>query len=237
MPRWLRVCLVVCLAVPLQAQPADFDELVKKARFIFIGDVVRLGSSTMPTIPPTAQTAVVRVRKVLTGEELLGGFEGREITVVMLQPSRLERAAFFTNVTVYGESLAVEEVAPGRAGASETLASEIAAARRRNADRELEARKSSAALIVSGRVVEVRVPTGRPRSEHDPMWGVAVVQVERVLKGEAGALVEVVFPTSNDEMWRRAPKFTPGDAGVWILHRHEQGWTALDPRDFQRGAK
>lgn len=232
MTRWVPL-VALCLSVSLHAQ--ELDELVQRAKFIFSGDVVKLGASTMPSVPPAAETAVVRVRKVLTGEALLGGFAGREITVTMQKPARYENVVFFTNVTVYGHSLAAEEVAPPRAGVS---GGEIGAALQRNAARAVEARKERAAVIVAGTVVDVRpLDQGPQMTEHEPRWAIALVQVEKVLKGSTGPTVEVVFPRSNDEMWRKSPKFARGDAGVFILHRAEQGLTALSPLDFARSAK
>lgn len=221
MRRWISVVLVVWVAVSLQAQ--ELDALVERAKFIFVGEVVKLGSSNLPSVAPSASTAVVRVRKVLTGEALLGGFAGREITVTMQQPSRLADAVFFTNVVVYGDTLAAEEVAPASAGE----VPDIAAAQRRNAERALEAKKARAAVIVTGRVIEVRPLQTRPMTEHDPLWAVAVVQVGKVLKGSAGPTVEILFAASHDEMWRKSPKFAVGDTGTFILVRGERGLTAL----------
>ena len=232
MARWVPL-VALCLSVSLHAQ--ELDELVQRAKFIFAGDVVKLGSSSLPSVPPAPDTAVVRVRKVLTGEALLGGFAGREITVTLQKPARYENVVFFTNVVVYGESLAVAEVAPPRAGVS---GEDVAAALRRNEQRAAEERKERAAVIVAGTVVDVRtLEKGPQRTEHEPRWALAVVRVEKVLKGSAGPTVEVLFPASHDEKWRKSPKFAKGDAGVFILHRDEQGLTALSPLDFQRGAR
>lgn len=61
------------------------------------------------------------------------------------------------------------------------------------------------------------------------------------------------FPSSMDVMWHRAPKFRPGQKGVFVLHSQEkeapraaaelalaagaaapaEAYTALNPNDFQ----
>lgn len=244
LPRALRVSLfALCLALPLRAQ--TFDELVEKAKFVFVGDIVRLGATTMPTVPATPKTAVVRISDVLTGEDLFGAFEGEEITIEMLQPAKLEKTVFFTNVAVYGNSVEVVEV--GHESVSEeqlaALPARIAAALKRVAEQAILARMNGADRVIAGRVESVRrVGNAQRRSEHDPLWAMAVIKVSSVLKGSREETVEVLFPTSGDELWVEAPRFKPGDIGVWILRRgkHERGvprpigaLTALAPGDFR----
>ena len=74
------------------------------------------------------------------------------------------------------------------------------------------------------------------------MWATAVIKVSSVLKGMGEDQVEVMFPTSRDEMWAEAPRFAAGDTGIWILRRGKQergmprptgALTALGAGDFQ----
>jgi hypothetical protein len=134
----------------------------------------------------------------------------------------------------------------------------------------MESRLDSAAMVVVGKVTSVQLPSSEatprasaraasttarppgPISEHDPQWRDAVIDVERVEKGPAARKQVVVrFPASDDVRWFRAPKFAPGDQGVFILHRPEarqpvaagaaartlagdrEVFTALDPADVQ----
>src|SRR5438045_4136048 len=53
--------LAIILSFPVHAQQPSLDDLVRTAHFIFIGDVVKLGSTTMASVVPSANTAVVRV--------------------------------------------------------------------------------------------------------------------------------------------------------------------------------
>jgi hypothetical protein len=116
--------------------------------------------------------------------------------------------------------------------------------------REVEERVASADTVVVGRVAAVRLPASElppratrgaaaalaspprgPISEHDPQWREAVIRVERVAKGRsAGKEVVVRFPASDDVRWFRAPKFAPGDQGVFILHRSGSETTGPQPR-------
>lgn len=235
--------IFVCVTSPLSAQ--SLDDLVEKAKFIFAGDVVKLNASTLPTVPATPKTAVVRVTDVLTGDELLTALVGQEITVEMLQPAVVEKTVFFTNVVVYGNSVEVVELAhqPVGDGGAAAMRARIAEALRRNKERGLLARIQNAERVVAGKVDSVRrTGNAQRRSEHDPMWATAVIKVSSVLKGLREEQVEVLFPTSNDEMWVDAPRFAQGQSGVWILRRerHERGvprpigvLTALQPGDFQ----
>jgi hypothetical protein len=137
-------------------------------------------------------------------------------------PSRL-RAAGLAAVAPHG-------LAPARSSAAETLA-----------DRELQRQVEAADVVVTGRVTAVRAPSepssapgarrmmraGGPTtapqpqriSEHDPLWQEAVVEVTGTEKGGPAKQIVVRFPSSRDVRWYKAPKFTPGQEGVFILRK------------------
>ena len=142
-------------------------------------------------------------------------------------------------------------------------------------------RVASADVVVRGRVTSVRVaaeerpaprtgartrgvaaaateaPRRKPITEHDPQWREAEIEVDAVEKGgTAKKKVVVRFPGSDDVRWYKAPKFQPGQEGVFILQKaagetaapaaRRRGavaaaetaagpdtFTALDPDDFQ----
>jgi len=236
--------LITFFAASLQAQQPSFDDLVRMAHFIFVGDVVKLGATTMPSVAPSANTAVVHITDVLTLEPMFGAFRGRDITVELREPQRFEKTLFFTNIAVYGKSLDAVELAHQPAERSgDALRGDIRAAEQRNVDRAVRDRVARAEIVVSGTVTDVRPLKAVPQSEHDPLWAVALVRVDAFLKGQGPSELEILFPTSNDEMWMESPKFKPGDSGVWILQRDQKekgfprlrrpGLTALDPLDFQ----
>jgi hypothetical protein len=116
----------------------------------------------------------------------------------------------------------------------------------------VENRLGQAAAVVAGRVSAVRrsilatsVPSMLPTiSEHDPDWHEAVVDVQSVLSGSMQpAPVTVLFPASIDIAWHRAPKYAPGQEGVFVLHSEQvpaaaagitgPTYTTLHPQDFQ----
>ena len=91
-------------------------------------------------------------------------------------------------------------------------------------------------------------------SEHDPHWQEALVEVTEVVKGLAGQRkVVVVFASSKDVLWYKAPKFQVGQHGLFTLHKQQVAgvklaaalttpapdnevagvYTAIDHRDFQ----
>jgi len=99
--------------------------------------------------------------------------------------------------------------------------------------RQLQEDLDDADLIVSGTVTAVTVPpqaenvralaappAGRPVSEHVPKWRQAVVQVDETQKvSHASSQVDLLFPASTDVRWYKAPKFYPGQKGVFVLHK------------------
>jgi hypothetical protein len=232
----------VGLVAPVWAQPA-FDDLVRQSSLIFQGVIVTPGATSMPEVPVSPSTVVVKVNQVFQAPKALTGLAGQEITVLMKGPAGLKRgdqAVFFAQGWMAGEGIAVQEVGrlPGRGGAD--LPRRVAAARQAMADQELGARVSSAQLVVVGKIsgIAPRPPSDPSTgvSEHDPQWQEAILQISTVLKGDR-ALKEVVvlMPGTLDVAWVTAPRFTPGQEGVWILQRHPElpAYTALDPLDVQ----
>lgn len=225
--------------------PGSAASLASEATFIFVGTVRRPGGSTMSEVPASRSTAVVRVDEVVEGQGAPGDLKGAEITLRLAEPDSLkegERATFFTRGWLMGDSLAVVELGhtaePSDAGQVRTL---VANVHQQKADDALRSDIASAEVIVVGTVLEVK-PAGIRHigSEHDPDWYQADIKTE-VLKGSApGPTVTVLFPHSDDLMWRGAPKFTKGEQGIWLLHRNQERLpgiqdrlTALQPLDFQ----
>ncbi len=61
----------------------ETEGLVRESKFIFKGTVKRLEATTLASVQPNKETAVVSVDEVLTGPDALRGFTGREITVLL----------------------------------------------------------------------------------------------------------------------------------------------------------
>lgn len=207
------------------------DSSLQSAAFAFRGTVEHVGAATEAAIAASDATAVVRVDQVLLAPEALAGFEGQLVTLEMQQAGSVqqgEEAVFFANPWLFGETLALHEVGHQPVDALATI--DLAKAR---ADAALRERLDRAELVVIGRVADVRAlpssgmagaagPGLARESEHDPHWREAVLAVDNAIKGEppAGETV-LLFPASEDIAWARAPKFEPGQEGVFVLHRGE----------------
>lgn len=231
---------------------STIENLVRQSRFIISGTIERLAAATMPDVPVTDSTAVVRVDDVLYAPPQFSDYKGREITVLLADTKNTgarREAVFFTNAWLYGSSLAVVEV--GRVSSTEDISEvrrQIMEAELNIADDQLRDRLARADLVLGGSVASVEplreVQRRMPVTEHNPDWWQADIRIGLVVKGQFDRkAISVLFPNSTDEMWIDSPKFRPGQEGIWILQRNqeEKGWpsmrvegyTALHPLDFQ----
>lgn len=238
------------------------NELIQQSGLVFRGTVQKVKAVTMARVPVSDKTVVVRVDEVLQAPETLEGLTGTDVTVELGARQKVkvgDEAVFYTNGWMFGESIAVRAlgVRPVPKATRAVLGMRAAEPPTNLRRRKMEERVSSADLVVTGRVRNVRLPAGedapatrsaarsarkgiaagapetgrrRPITEHDPQWREAVVEVDDVEKG-SGQKKEVVvrFPSSNDVRWYRAPKFEPGQQGVFILHKAEPGSKAKKP--------
>jgi hypothetical protein len=197
----------------------DTLALTRQSQLVFEGTVVRVGEPNITAVRPAADLAVVRIDTILDGPHRLEEFTGHEVTVKLAGPAQAgERAVFFTRTWLYSESLGLVEA--GRTAAGSAVRAQVAAARRRIADEEMQHRVGEAALVVAGRVVETRAAQGveQRRGEHAPVWREAVIEVDQVLKGSLeGRRAVVLYPTTSDLAWRNVPKLDAGWDGVWLL--------------------
>ena len=205
------------------------EDLAGKARFVFQGTVQKLKATTLSEVHDTSRTAIVRVDETIQAPKPLSHYTGREITVQLADPSEFkvgDKAVFFADAWVFGKNgVAVRSLGHHPAGPmTEALRTPGSNAVTNLEDRDTQAHYDAADLVVSGRVVNVRVPgkpPGSPRPrEHDPDWGEAVVQIDQVHKGDKGKKEVVVrFPQSYDRMWAKRPKFQQGAQGHFMLHK------------------
>ncbi|HYY25586.1 MAG TPA: hypothetical protein VE689_08860 [Candidatus Udaeobacter sp.] len=217
--------------------------LARQARFVFRGKVQRLKAANVAAVEDKRHTVIVRVEQVEKAPEAMTGYAGQEITVKLAPAERVrpgEQARFYTNGWLYGETIAVESL--GHVAATPRTA--IAAMSEPAVNLEtsnIEDRVANADIVVQGRVTSVRLPqenraamrmadARRPITEHDPEWREAVVEVAGVEKGALKKRQIVVrFPSSQDVRWYKAPKFQPGQEGMFILQR------ASRPKTRRRG--
>jgi hypothetical protein len=234
------------------AHYSEFDmalprrEDLRQSELVFMGRVSQVGASTMPEVPSSGETVVVGVEEVFQSPDVLRLLAGRSITLVTRNATSLaagQRLLFLTKVWLYGQSLAVIEVARESGDTdSESLARHVSSEAEAARDAALAARIAAAELVIAGRVVRTTfVDPLDPAtiSEHSPMWAEAAISVTSVERGSTpGGDVIVAYPESRDVMWYRSAKFNAGDEGIWILHRtrlegmDRDGLTALDPLDF-----
>ena len=165
-----------------------------------------------------------------------GERKGTRVTVRLAAPARKgQQAVFFTVGWVSGEGLAVQEI--GRQPATDVgmMRKQMDETEQRDELAALRKRVGEAEAVVVGKIAETQ-PFGDeelpPGSEHDPLWRLAVVVVERAEKGDVkdGERLTFAYAASDDVMWFRAPKPETGQQGVFLLHRRrleERDETAL----------
>jgi hypothetical protein len=227
------------------------DELRRaaaEAGFIWRGRIEPGQTPQGPPIPAAAGEALAAtVEEVLHSTDVLRGLTGRSVTLVTRHAAALkERQAmiFFTDCVSLGDPVLLRELA--HLGATHEASRDVAELLREKAERPLVERLAGAELVVAGTVADSRIleQPFPPRSEHDPQWGLARVTVETVFKGaKPKPEVEVLFASSTDIAWYRAPKLHRGMAGLFLLRRaaEEDGvpqkasrtlYKVTDPLDF-----
>jgi len=224
----------------------SIHDLTHEAGFVFEAEVEQLGASGAAGFPASADTAIVRVTKVLRSPGALARYGGHRITVALQAPVSLkagQSAVFFTHGVHYGAGLVVREL--GNVPPEATMESQVNSAAQAAGDDELTQRLAQAELVITGVAAAPKryaptAPGTRHISEHDPDWWVSTINVETVEKGvHAGPTKDILFPHSMDIKWYRAPKVQEGDRGTWLLHNRDRLGKAVPaqaivhPLDFQ----
>jgi hypothetical protein len=248
-PAILRVALLLMLLPPPPCAVGQTtnttEELIRRSTFIFRGTVEKSAASTMPAVPASPSTAVVRVDQVIDGPGAPPDLTGKEITVQLLDPASVKRgsqAVFFTRGWLLGNSMAVIEVGKAPGQDSQRVTEQVRSIRQKMADEMLQEELATAEAVIVGKVASVRAAEiPHLGSEHDPDWYEARIFVESVLRGKVpDREVTLLFPHSEDVMWGDSPRFREGQQGIWMLHRNqarlpgiENQYTTLKALDFQ----
>lgn len=211
----------------------------EKPTFVFAGTIKQLKAATLKDLPINDRTAVVMIDQIIEAPSDLARYHGQEITVLLSGRRKVsvgQQMIFRATPWLYGESIAVRSVReePIKDSKAATLRIDADPVQRRGQREQLE-HFNDVDLVVSGKVLAVRLPGAMAkgaraaaenrsrrgaRSEHDPKWREAVIQVDEVHKGEHKKKQVVVrFAASTDVMWYRAPKFHPGQQGYFMLHK------------------
>lgn len=268
--RWIRwalqaLAVATCIALGIGTSErvhAVDEAIVDPAEIVFIGTLVEKGAAATADVKAAPETASVMVEEMLRPEapSPLAEYQGRTVTVRLIDPDALspgDQATFYARIWRIGKGLAVielghEDLVASAVRSGEAMDRARAAARGEfaaHADRDLHRRMESAAVVLSGRVKAVREPieperaageVPRRRTEHDPMWREAVIEVDEGIKGVRANTVEVTvrFSASQDILWLEAPKFEVGQEGVFILDPEEvagQSATRSEPGEPAAG--
>jgi hypothetical protein len=248
--RQLGVLLMLPVALASQSPddaPTNMQRFAAQSNFVFQGTVNRLNATTEPQMAASPSTAVVRVDRLIQGQDMVSDIVGKEITVQLLKPRSVtvgRPLMFFSNIAVMGKSVAVKEVAHFDVTRSSTMAGQVADYSKAKPERDLQRRVAAADVIVTGTVDTITPRAaaaereGPEGSEHDPHWTAATITVQSTEKGAAQQRVTVWFPASDDIRWFRSPKLKPGQTGVFLLQRARErglttGYTVLDALDVQ----
>jgi len=245
--RWWCLAVVIAsapaVAAPLTPdQTALVDKAAPDAHIVFVGRVIKAHASNLKQLAATPATALVRVDQVIEVPPSLVGIKGDVIVVQFAKPDAMkqdEEAIFLTTGLLYGEHLAVREVARlPRSVDADAVRKQLQAMRDRQSQAALAARATSARLIITGKVVRIAPAKALSRSEHEPELATAIVEIAGTIKGEARGQVAIVFSQSGDERWVRSPKLRVGMEAVFLAHAEPKlklppGNYVLDPLDVQ----
>ena len=226
----------------------SLKDLLAGASVAFVGTVRSFGQSLEPGIEADERTARVEVEQPLQAPEQVDVSPGSAVIVQLNRELPLlavdDRAAFFVEPLVYGDTLVAEEVArsdspealaPTAAAPGEPGTTHVAAARGELSQQDVLAHARGADAVVRGAVVGLRAADSKPHKEHDPNWWIATLDCDVVAQGEvagvgpAGGEVDVLYANSIDRRYRAWPKPKAGQGGMWILHATEGELAQLAP--------
>src|SRR2546430_9202267 len=165
-PMHPRSAIPLAIALALRGVPAVAQmsraALVKQSDIIFIGPVAQVGAVAAPEVPASNRTVVVRVDQVLEKPAAVALTAGDSVTVETARAGSLKagtQATFYTTGWIFGRGVAVREVGH-QLGHSPVLAADareaVARARALVIDADLKAHIQRAAMVVAGRVEQVR---------------------------------------------------------------------------------
>ena len=219
--------------------------------FVFKGTIKKLKSATMEDVPLNERTAIVTVDQIIKAPPDLTGYGGQDITVQLSGRQKVrvgQQMTFHATGWMFGDGIAVRSLRQEPVKVGEVMSADPGDAVKRRGQKQQHSYFKDADLVVSGKVVAVRLPgdstpatkrgdrpTG-PITEHDPKWREAIIQVDEVLKGaHQEKQVVVRFPASSDVMWHEVPKFEAGQQGYFILHKSESRKASRKGPTMQRG--
>jgi hypothetical protein len=205
---------------PTSPQQQNLLSLVRQSGFIFAGRIEKIGAATAG-LSVQDNTAVVRVLRVIDEQPPIDEIKDHAVTVRLRdvrQAKAGQTAVFFTHLYSAGMSLGLDEA--GQLPDSADIDQSVHAARMTLADDALRARLKSASIVAVATVMRVApIESASPRSEHEPMWWNATLQVADVFKGDAkkGVMITVRFASNYDAYWGASPKPKVGDHAIYLM--------------------
>jgi hypothetical protein len=213
------------------AATLPFDDFVERSSLVFRGTVEKVKVSSVPNLPVTDRTVLVRIDQVFRAPEVLGDLTGKQITVELSGSSAPvgQSLMLFTVPIVFADNIAVREVGrmetPPEATRQREHADGVSAAIQQLPDKRLQRHVLDADVVVTGKILSVTPRKTLPEagvSEHDPDWREAVIEVYSVERGNVPSnRFSLLFAGSRDVQWYGSPKFEVGQEGVFVLHRQQ----------------
>jgi len=191
----------------------EIKRLVTAAGFVFRGSIEREWQGDAPAVPAeTGEIVATRIEQVLRSTQVLRGVAGQSALVISKHAGTLRQlhgVILFAECVSLGRQLLLREI--GYVETTTVSSHQVAEAIREADERPLRERVAGADLIVTGEVAESQ-PTEsakKPKSEHDPMWWIARVTVNSVLKGrQPVGKVDVLFANSTTSRGSSRPSCT-----------------------------
>ena len=216
---------------PKDNYPKELDSLTLGASLVFKAKVLVLHSTTTDE-DDVSNTGVATVTEVIEAPESFSNISGQQITIRFADINKVnvgEEKIFFTEPYWIGEAIGVEE--KGSVSKSSELyndkemSSHLKRARDNQDDEQLKNALKEAKLVITGKVAKINEVQGKITglTEHDPEWKEAEVEVDETIKGNnEGKTVKILFASGKDVMFFQAPKFQPGDEGIFIIQQTDK---------------
>jgi len=241
----LFVNAIVAFHVVGQPHDAQFNAVVGRSTFIFLGTIIYMDSSEIKANFHHPK-AIVNVDTVIDASKSDGSLEGGTVTVVFSSSAphhKGDKQAFFTYVWSYGTSVGVVEVKNNITKMpTSVLVQKVKIARQQIADDSLKAELKRSVIVAKCSVTGIDSIYNSifERSEHNPQFRKAHFYISEVLKGPKKNTLSAYFASSNDPLWYRSAKVADSTEAIFLFKKSQfpafmniSGLVLLNPRDVQ----
>lgn len=231
--------------------------MLEASEFVLTGTIVEPGGSNVKSLPPSQETAVMRVNSIAEGapdQRIISPLD--DVTLIFPQPEPWRsgtRVIVFARTSIVGERIALSVLQSSDPGAGDDISAITARIPELKRSREADAlrqRLAGAEAIVLGRFSR-RLDAADEMdvlSEHHPQLKAAVIEVDEQLSGTPVPSPLIVrYATARDKFWKGAPNLELGvTPHIYVLRlvepyserRFDIGgsvtrvYTLLDPADL-----